>query len=107
VIIALVLVAIVILVTEFASNVASASSTMPVVAGLALATGADPLSAGDAGGNGRQLGVHASFRHRAQRNRLGDRPCRAAAPLEGGTDDESYGAALIVGIVWMVRTFLG
>jgi di/tricarboxylate transporter len=41
-VIALVLVAIVILVTEFASNVASASGTMPVVGGLALATGADP-----------------------------------------------------------------
>ncbi len=37
------LVLIVILVTEFASNVAAASAAMPVVAGLIIATGADPL----------------------------------------------------------------
>jgi sodium-dependent dicarboxylate transporter 2/3/5 len=42
--IAFALVALVILVTEFASNVASASGTMPVVAGLITATGADPLT---------------------------------------------------------------
>ena len=34
---------IVILVTEFASNVAAASGIMPVVGGLILATGVDPL----------------------------------------------------------------
>jgi sodium-dependent dicarboxylate transporter 2/3/5 len=42
IIIALVLTAIVVLVTEFASNVATASGVMPVVAGLIAATGADP-----------------------------------------------------------------
>ncbi|MFM7028418.1 MAG: SLC13 family permease [Chakrabartia sp.] len=41
-IVALVLVAIVIVVTEFASNVATASGVMPVVGGLIVATGADP-----------------------------------------------------------------
>lgn len=40
--IALVLVALVVLITEFASNVATASGVMPVVGGLILATGADP-----------------------------------------------------------------
>src|SRR3546814_748000 len=43
VVMALVLTAFIILVTEFASNVASASGFMPVVAGLMIATGADPL----------------------------------------------------------------
>jgi sodium-dependent dicarboxylate transporter 2/3/5 len=43
VLIAVVLVAIVILVTEFASNVAAASAIIPVVAGLIIATGANPL----------------------------------------------------------------
>jgi sodium-dependent dicarboxylate transporter 2/3/5 len=43
VLIALVLTALIVLVTEFASNVASASGFMPVVAGLIIATGADPL----------------------------------------------------------------
>jgi sodium-dependent dicarboxylate transporter 2/3/5 len=41
-VIALVLVALVVLVTEFASNVATASGVMPVVGGLIAATGADP-----------------------------------------------------------------
>jgi sodium-dependent dicarboxylate transporter 2/3/5 len=43
VIIAAVLVGIVILITEFASNVAAASGIMPVVGGLILATGVDPV----------------------------------------------------------------
>jgi solute carrier family 13 (sodium-dependent dicarboxylate transporter), member 2/3/5 len=42
VIIALVLVGLVIVITEFASNVATASGIMPVVAGLIVATGSDP-----------------------------------------------------------------
>ncbi len=42
VIIALVLVGLVVLVTEFASNVATASGVIPVVGGLIAATGADP-----------------------------------------------------------------
>lgn len=44
VLIALVLVALVILVTEFASNVACASGMLPVVAGLVAATGTDPVT---------------------------------------------------------------
>ncbi|VAW02445.1 Sodium-dependent anion transporter family [hydrothermal vent metagenome] len=43
IVIAAALVALVILVTEFASNVATASGIMPVVASLILATGADPV----------------------------------------------------------------
>jgi sodium-dependent dicarboxylate transporter 2/3/5 len=43
IIVALVLVALVILVTEFASNVATASGIIPVVGSLVLATGADPI----------------------------------------------------------------
>ncbi|MEH6715600.1 DASS family sodium-coupled anion symporter [Parasphingorhabdus flavimaris] len=42
-VIAIALVALVILVTEFASNVATASGIMPVVASLILATGVDPV----------------------------------------------------------------
>ena len=41
--IAAAVVAIVILVTEFASNVATASGIMPVIGGLIVATGADPM----------------------------------------------------------------
>ena len=42
-IVALVLVGLVILITEFASNVAAASGIMPVVAGVIAATGTDPI----------------------------------------------------------------
>lgn len=43
ILIALALTALVVLITEFASNVATASGIMPVVAALILATGADPM----------------------------------------------------------------
>ncbi|WP_373491688.1 DASS family sodium-coupled anion symporter [Parasphingorhabdus sp.] len=43
IVIAIALVALVILITEFASNVATASGVMPVVASLILATGVDPV----------------------------------------------------------------
>jgi len=43
VVIALVITALIILITEFASNVAAASGIMPVIGSLILATGADPL----------------------------------------------------------------
>ncbi|WP_417622521.1 SLC13 family permease [Parasphingorhabdus sp.] len=43
IVIAIALVALVVLVTEFASNVATASGIMPVVASLILATGVDPV----------------------------------------------------------------
>jgi sodium-dependent dicarboxylate transporter 2/3/5 len=42
-VVALVLVAFVVIVTEFASNVAAASGIMPVVAALVVALGADPI----------------------------------------------------------------
>nr|ABN71539.1 putative anion transporter [uncultured bacterium] len=42
-IVALVLVALVVLITEFASNVAAASAIIPVVAGVIAATGVDPI----------------------------------------------------------------
>ena len=43
IIVALVLVGLVVIVTEFASNVATASGIIPVVGGLVAATGADPI----------------------------------------------------------------
>jgi sodium-dependent dicarboxylate transporter 2/3/5 len=42
-VVALVLVALVVLITEFASNVAAASGVIPVVAGIIAATGIDPI----------------------------------------------------------------
>ena len=43
IVVALVLVALVVLITEFASNVATASGIIPVVGSLVLATGVDPM----------------------------------------------------------------
>jgi sodium-dependent dicarboxylate transporter 2/3/5 len=43
IVVALVLVALVVLITEFASNVATASGIIPVVGALVLATGVDPI----------------------------------------------------------------
>jgi sodium-dependent dicarboxylate transporter 2/3/5 len=43
VVVAIVLVGLVILITEFASNVAAASGIIPVVAGIIAATGIDPI----------------------------------------------------------------
>jgi solute carrier family 13 (sodium-dependent dicarboxylate transporter), member 2/3/5 len=42
-VVALLIVGVVVIFTEFASNVASASAVIPVIVGLVLATGADPV----------------------------------------------------------------
>jgi sodium-dependent dicarboxylate transporter 2/3/5 len=42
-VVALLLVALVVIITEFASNVAAASGIIPVVAGIIAATGVDPI----------------------------------------------------------------
>ena len=81
--IALVLVAIVVLITEFASNVATASGIMPVVAGLIAATGVDPLLLALPAAFAASWGFMLPSGHRPQRDRLGDRPHRAAADAEG------------------------
>jgi solute carrier family 13 (sodium-dependent dicarboxylate transporter), member 2/3/5 len=107
VIIALVLVAIVILVTEFASNVASASSAMPVVAGLALATGADPYLLA------MPAAMAASWAFMLPSgtgpNAIAWATGHVALPrlLMAGLMMNLMAAPLIVGIVWMMRTLLG
>ncbi|HUG45112.1 MAG TPA: SLC13 family permease, partial [Sphingomicrobium sp.] len=107
VIIALVLVAIVIVVTEFASNVASASSTMPVVAGLALATGADPLLLA------MPAAMAASWAFMLPSgtgpNAIAWATGHVALPrlLKAGLMMNLIAPPLIVGIVWMIRTLLG
>jgi solute carrier family 13 (sodium-dependent dicarboxylate transporter), member 2/3/5 len=107
VIIALVLVAIVILVTEFASNVASASSAMPVVAGLVLATGADPYLLA------MPAAMAASWAFMLPSgtgpNAIAWATGHVALPrlLKAGLMMNLMAPPLIVGIVWMIRTLLG
>jgi solute carrier family 13 (sodium-dependent dicarboxylate transporter), member 2/3/5 len=105
-IIAAAVVALVILITEFASNVATASGVMPVVVGLVVATGADPwlltMSASIAASWGYMMpsgtGPNAlawSTNHIAM-----PRMVKAGALLD------LAGIPLIVGLVWVVASLL-
>jgi solute carrier family 13 (sodium-dependent dicarboxylate transporter), member 2/3/5 len=106
VIIAAAVVALVILITEFASNVATASGVMPVVVGLITATGADPwllaMSASIAASWGYMMpsgtGPNAlawSTNHIAM-----PRMVKAGAMLD------LAGIPLIVGLVWVVASLI-
>jgi solute carrier family 13 (sodium-dependent dicarboxylate transporter), member 2/3/5 len=102
VIIALVLVALVVLVTEFASNVATASGVMPVVGGLIVATGADPsllaVSAALAASWGFMLPAGTGP------NAIAWATDHIALPkmLRAGLLLDLIGIPLIVGVVWAV-----
>jgi sodium-dependent dicarboxylate transporter 2/3/5 len=103
IVIALALTALVVLVTEFASNVATASAIMPVVASLAVALGVDPLllaiPAAFAASWGFMLPAGTgpnAIAWATGRIRLGAMVC-AGALLD------IAGIALIVAVVWGVR----
>lgn len=105
--IALVLVAIVIVVTEFASNVATASGIMPVVGGLIAATGAEPallaVSAALASSWGFMLPSGTGP------NAIAWATNHIALPrmLRAGLSLDLIGIPLIVGIVWIVGQVIG
>ncbi len=107
VIIALALCAIVVVVTEFASNVATASGVMPVVGGLIAATGADPallaVSAALAASWGFMLPAGTGP------NAIGWATGHIALPkmLKSGLMLDLAGIPLIVGMVWLVSQFVG
>jgi solute carrier family 13 (sodium-dependent dicarboxylate transporter), member 2/3/5 len=102
VLIALVLVAIVVVITEFASNVATASGIMPVVGGLIAATGADPallaVSAALASSWGFMLPAGTGP------NAIGWATGNIALPkmLRAGLMLDLAGVPLIVGMVWIM-----
>ncbi len=102
IIMALAITALVILITEFASNVATASGIMPVVAGLISATGADPwllaMSAAIAASWGFMLPSGTGP------NALGWATGHIALPgmLKAGFLLDIVGVGLIVGVVWLV-----
>lgn len=107
VIIALALVALVVLITEFASNVATASGVMPVVGGLIGATGADPallaVSAALASSWGFMLPSGTGP------NAIGWATGHIALPrmLRAGLLLDLAGIPLIVGIVWIMGHVVG
>ena len=106
ILIALVLVAIVIIVTEFASNVATASGIIPVVGGLIAATGADPallaVSAAMASSWGFMLPSGTGP------NAIAWATGHIALPrmLTAGVLLDLAGIPLIVGVLWAVGTVL-
>jgi len=107
VLIAVVLVAIVILITEFASNVAAASAVMPVVAGLIIATGVDPL----------MLAIPAAFAASwgfmlpagTGPNAIAWATGHIALPrmLKAGLLLDLAGIVIMVGTVWAITSMMG
>jgi sodium-dependent dicarboxylate transporter 2/3/5 len=107
IVVALVLVAIVILITEFASNVATASGIIPVVGSLILATGVDPvllaLPAAFAASWGFMLPSGTGP------NAIAWATGHIALPrmLKAGLLIDIAGVPIMVGIVWAVAAFAG
>ncbi len=106
-VVALVLVGIVIVITEFASNVAAASGIIPVVAGIIAATGIDPillaLPAAWAASWGFMLPSGTGP------NAIAWATGHIALPrmLKAGLLLDLAGVPLMVGIVWMISGLLG
>jgi sodium-dependent dicarboxylate transporter 2/3/5 len=102
-----VLVALVILITEFASNVAAASGIIPVVAGVIAATGIDPillaLPAAWAASWGFMLPSGTGP------NAIGWATGHIALPrmLKAGLILDLLGVPLMIGVVWLIRPLLG
>ena len=105
-VVALVLVAFVVLITEFASNIATASAIMPVVAALVAAMGADPillaLPAAFAASWGFMLPSGTGP------NAIGWATGHIALPkvLKAGLVLDVAGTFLIVGVVWAVAALI-
>jgi sodium-dependent dicarboxylate transporter 2/3/5 len=106
-VVAVALVALVILITEFASNVAAASGIIPVVAGIIAATGIDPillaLPAAWAASWGFMLPSGTGP------NAIAWATAHIALPrmLKAGLMLDLAGVPLMVGIVWLIAPLLG
>jgi sodium-dependent dicarboxylate transporter 2/3/5 len=106
-VVALVLVAIVVVITEFASNVAAASGIIPVVAGIIAATGIDPillaLPAAWAASWGFMLPSGTGP------NAIAWATGHISLPrmLRAGLLLDLMGVPLMVGVVWIIATLLG
>ncbi len=105
--VALVLVALVVLITEFASNVATASGIIPVVGSLVLATGVDPmllaLPAAFAASWGFMLPSGTGP------NAIAWATGRIALPrmLKAGLLLDLSGVPIMVGVVWAIAALAG
>ncbi|HMT40505.1 MAG TPA: DASS family sodium-coupled anion symporter [Sphingorhabdus sp.] len=104
-IIAAAVTALVILITEFASNVATASGVMPVIAGLVAATGSDPWLLAMCASIAASWGF--MMPSGTGPNAIAWATGHVALPhmLRAGVLIDLFGVPLIVGIVWFVATF--
>jgi len=102
VLVALAVVAMVILVTEFASNIATASGFMPVVASLAIAIGGDPVLLGMSAALAASWGF--VLPSGTGPNALAWSTGRIALPrlVKAGLALDLVGIVLIVAVVWAV-----
>lgn len=104
-IIAFAITALVILITEFASNVATASGVMPVVAGLVAATGSDPWLLAMCASIAASWGF--MMPSGTGPNAIAWSTGHVALPkmLKSGFLIDLFGIPLIVGVVWLVASF--
>jgi solute carrier family 13 (sodium-dependent dicarboxylate transporter), member 2/3/5 len=104
IIIAVAITALVIVITEFASNVATASGVMPVVAGLVAATGSDPWLLAMCASIAASWGF--MMPSGTGPNAIAWSTQHVALPrmLKAGLWIDLFGIPLIVGCVWVVAT---
>ncbi|MEE9432811.1 MAG: SLC13 family permease [Sphingorhabdus sp.] len=105
-IIAAAVVALVIVITEFASNVATASGVIPVIAGLVAATGADPWFLAMAASMAASWGF--MLPSGTGPNAIAWSTGHIALPrmLKAGLLLDLTGIPILIGICWMISSFI-
>jgi len=106
-VIALVLVALVVLITEFASNVAAASGIIPVVAGIIAATGTDPLLLALPAAWAASWGFMLPSGTGPNAIAWATRHIALPRMLKAGLLIDLAGVPLLVATVWLLRPLLG
>lgn len=102
---ALAIVAMVIVITEFASNVATASAIMPVIASLILALGADPLLLAMPAAIAASWGFMLPAGTGPNAIAWSTGKVQLSRMINAGLQLDIAGAFLIVGVVWVVASF--
>lgn len=105
VLIALAVTALVILITEFASNVATASGVMPVIAGLVAATGSDPWLLAMCASLAASWGFMMPSGTGPNAIAWGTGHVALPRMLRAGLFIDLFGIPLIVGSVWLVASW--
>ena len=106
-VVALVLVALVVLITEFASNVAAASGIIPVVAGIISATGVDPILLALPAAWAASWGFMLPSGTGPNAIAWATGHIALSRMLKAGLLLDLIGVPLLVGMVWLLRPLLG